>query len=128
MPIYISKIEGKEKTANGTERNITKQYLCDDKGHILHDKAWEDDPEGVKRRIEVEAMKALIRSGAKLYLNDENGKVVMRNDKPVYEDKVWEEFPGTIDQAKKEMADEVKERDAIEKEYREKLKKVAVKK
>lgn len=121
MARYISKITGKEITANGSERNITKQFLCDEHGNILHDKSREDDAEGVNRRIEVESFKNALRLGLELRKLDENGK--MR-----YEKLFWEEFPGTMDQAEEEMKDELKAKAEIEKEYKEKMKKVTNKK
>lgn len=124
MARFISKITGEEITANGTKRNVTKQFLCDEHGNILHDKAREDDAEGVNRRIEVEAFKAAIRLGEVVRKEETVNGV----KKWVYQKLFWEEFPGTIDQAESEMAEEMKAKAEIEKEYKEKLKKIAVKK
>jgi molecular chaperone DnaK (HSP70) len=121
MPKFISKITGEEITANGQKRNITSQFLVDDSGNILHDKSREEDAEGVARRIEVESFKVAIRKGIAIRKLDENGKMK-------YEKLFWEEFPGTMDQAEEELKDEIKMRAEIDKEYREKLKKVGAKK
>jgi len=113
MAKYVSKIVGEEITANGTKRNVTKLFLCDEKGNILHDKAREDDAEGVNRRIEVEAHKHAIREGAVLRTKDEKGKWA-------YNGLFHEEFSGSIDQAEAEIKDELKMRAEIEAEFAKK--------
>ena len=121
MAKYISKIEGTETLANGQKRNVTKLYLVDEDGTILHDKSFEDDAPGVNRRIEVHGFKIALRRGMTLRKKDKFG--VMQYEKPF-----WEEFPGTMDQAEQEMAEELKMKAEIEKEYKDKMKKAEAKK
>jgi hypothetical protein len=132
MPKFISKVE-KERTIKdlyGRDVIVTGSYLVDNKGHILHDKSREDDPEGVARRIEVEAFKESLRQGIAIRQRNEDGSLKLDKEgnvvfslggpvgKPI---RFYEQFPGTAAQAEKEMEEEIKMRADIEKEYREKL-------
>jgi hypothetical protein len=122
MPHYISKLEGYKTLPDGRKEAITKSYLCDEDGRILHDKAQEDDPDGVKRRVEVEAMKNCIRNAMEFYAKDQDGEIIYRNEKPVYAERIYEEFKGTIKQAQDEMKEEIELKKTLEDEYKKRLK------
>jgi len=126
MARYKSIITGQEKTADGSSRNVTKQFLVDKDGNVLKDEngkelSREDNAEGVARRIEVEAHKEAIRNGDVLRVKNAEGKWE-------YQGLFWEEFPGTIDQAEAEMAEEIKMKAEIQKDYDSRLKKAGLKK
>lgn len=135
MAMYISKIVGEEITANGSKRNVTKSFLVDKDGNILHDMAKEDDADGVNRRIEVEAHKEALRQGYVLRVKELNadGHETGRwkyNSVELGAGNISfnEEFKGTMDQAEKEISAELEFRKKVEDEMKAKIKQAKDKK
>jgi hypothetical protein len=146
MPKYISKVvtytdaDGNVKTReaidhHGLMKPLFGTFLVDDEGHIIHDKCREEDMEGVDRRIEVEGFKAGIRMGAVLreknpdgsLKKDKKGNIIygvssLANPGEGHErPRFFERFPGTMDQAEKEMEKEIKLRADIEAKFRKEM-------
>lgn len=131
MPNFLSVIQKDKDGKIVTDKQgnpITKSFLADENNNILCDIAWEDDADFVKKRIEVEGLKVLLRAGQKLYVicNEEGPKFGTR----ILEKRVAENFPqdnttnwpGSITVAEDEMKEELKHKAAWEKELRDKNK------